>query len=128
MPKSKWASSPWYVSTRSLALGAIWSTYRLFRVLRRIVIVLAIIEKVRFSRARAGRDVHAVRGRLPRRLQLGQALRRRSTMQNLPGVIGLLVILAIPGLWGIWYVLRHPEPEDECGASPEEKPESVSGA
>lgn len=46
MPKSKWASSPWYVSTRSLALGAIWSTYRLFGCFGGIVIVLAIIEKV----------------------------------------------------------------------------------
>lgn len=46
MPKSKWASCPWYVSTRSLPLGAIWSTYRLFGCFGGIVIVLAIIEKV----------------------------------------------------------------------------------
>lgn len=45
-------------------------------------------------------------------------------MQNLPGVIGLLVILAMPGLWGMWYVMRHPEPEDECEASSEEKPKA----
>ena len=44
-------------------------------------------------------------------------------METLSGVIGLLVILAIPGLWGIWYVLTH-APEDESEASSEEKSRS----
>ena len=46
MAKSRWASCPWYVSTRSLAFGAIWTTYRVFGGFAAVVFILALIGKL----------------------------------------------------------------------------------
>ena len=49
MAKSRWASCPWYVSTRSLAFGAIWTTYRVFGGFAAVVFIKPTSKYFRFN-------------------------------------------------------------------------------